>query len=33
VARLLMGKAIGDVVEAAGQEIEIVAIPAMGQSG
>ena len=26
VARLLMGKAIGDVVEAAGQEIEIVAI-------
>jgi transcription elongation GreA/GreB family factor len=26
VARLLMGKAVGDVVEAAGQEIEIVAI-------
>ncbi len=26
VARLLMGKAVGDVVEAAGQEIEIVTI-------
>jgi transcription elongation GreA/GreB family factor len=26
VARLLMGKAVGDVVDAAGQEIEIVAI-------
>jgi transcription elongation GreA/GreB family factor len=26
VARLLMGKAVGDIVEAAGQEIEIVAI-------
>ena len=33
VARLLMGKAVGDVVDAAGQEIEIVAIRAMGQSG
>ena len=26
IARLLMGKAIGDVIESAGQEIEIVAI-------
>ena len=26
VARLLMGKAVGDVVDAAGQEIEVVAI-------
>jgi transcription elongation GreA/GreB family factor len=26
IARLLMGKSVGDVIEASGQEIEIVAV-------
>src|SRR5471030_1542238 len=33
VARLLMGKAVGDVVEASGQEIEIIAISSDANAG